>query len=938
MNIIFCRKNLKNQSIFLCSLLLTISVHLNAQTFQTTIGFPLPINEYGVSGLVSNQGNYVILGSNIKNPQGLYNDFGDIHMLWLNSTGQVLNPTKLIGQDIMETGVWFEKAIDCNGVPGYIIAANEYGAGHYNMIVTYTNLAGIPIWSLNFGSSTFDERSSCIKQDNSGNFILTGTKTNNSSGISTVLAAKINCAGVVVWFHEYIVGLTAEASSVTAMATAPNPCVGSINEYFITGNTVPPPAGNQATFILGLNATTGISSFLKFYDLGPGTDDIALCIQGICPSQLVPLGQLIVSGYSVDAFDLMNPKKVMLFSTDLFGALLWANTYDIQNSSREFSTHFQFDLHNNIILTGKAEETGISDPAETGHCLLMNLGQNGTPIFWTNVFEMGFSSHGARVEVTPKNDFFITGHSFSIPTFRQSNYDILAILSDSLGRTQNSCFHDASTIIKRTQPTVTPSNPQLIVHQDFRNTMLDFKYYQDRQFHCPADPCDSININANFNYTVNGNMASFTDISSVSSGTIISWSWDFGDSNTSNSASPVHSYTSPGIYVVCLTVSVSLNGMICRDSVCKEIIIRSMPGDRCDVVNLNASFSFTGSGNTFFFTDQSSINPNFTITSWTWNFGDGNNSSLQNPSHTYAALGNYTVCLAVTSISGMILCHDTICKTIMVPFEPNDSCLANIVKNGSFEQGAIAGDLGGGGQLNDWVRYTWSPQIINFDYCRDSFSVQMWGNQLVGEGIMQSVTIQKGGIYQVSFCGKRLNTSYPNAQARFRAHVNPTQTNDYYNCNIPNCDEIFLSPVLTPNWVQYVSSPWVATDHYDMLTITVWNNYNTLNKAFTSWLRIDDICIERIGSVATQDQNETVKALIYPNPVYGILNIQFDSPLSSPHKIYIFNPSGRLLHSFELEKGSTLSTVDMEPYSPGIYFIKSVNADRKSWIAKFIKF
>jgi hypothetical protein len=123
-----------------------------------------------------------------------------------------------------------------------------------------------------------------------------------------------------------------------------------------------------------------------------------------------------------------------------------------------------------------------------------------------------------------------------------------------------------------------------------------------------------------------------------------------------------------------------------------------------------------------------------------------------------------------------------------------------------------------------------------------------------------------------------------------------------------------------------------------MLTITVWNNYNTLNKAFTSWLRIDDICIERIGSVATQDQNETVKALIYPNPVYGILNIQFDSPLSSPHKIYIFNPSGRLLHSFELEKGSTLSTVDMEPYSPGIYFIKSVNADRKSWIAKFIKF
>jgi PKD repeat protein len=40
------------------------------------------------------------------------------------------------------------------------------------------------------------------------------------------------------------------------------------------------------------------------------------------------------------------------------------------------------------------------------------------------------------------------------------------------------------------------------------------------------------------------------------------------------------------------------------------------------------------------------------ITSWTWNFGDGNGSTLQNPDHTYAAAGTYTVALVVEGPHG----------------------------------------------------------------------------------------------------------------------------------------------------------------------------------------------------------------------------------------------------------------------------------------------
>jgi serine protease AprX len=48
------------------------------------------------------------------------------------------------------------------------------------------------------------------------------------------------------------------------------------------------------------------------------------------------------------------------------------------------------------------------------------------------------------------------------------------------------------------------------------------------------------------------------------------------------------------------------------------------------------------------FTDQSSGE----ITEWSWDFGDGGSSSLQNPSHTYLNAGSYTVSLTVTGPSG----------------------------------------------------------------------------------------------------------------------------------------------------------------------------------------------------------------------------------------------------------------------------------------------
>lgn len=62
------------------------------------------------------------------------------------------------------------------------------------------------------------------------------------------------------------------------------------------------------------------------------------------------------------------------------------------------------------------------------------------------------------------------------------------------------------------------------------------------------------------------------------------------------------------------------------------------------------------------FTDNSTSDLNM-ITNWIWNFGDGNTSTLQNPTHSYTTAGVYNVQLTITDISG---CTDVVNQNITV--------------------------------------------------------------------------------------------------------------------------------------------------------------------------------------------------------------------------------------------------------------------------------
>ncbi|KAA3661319.1 MAG: PKD domain-containing protein, partial [Calditrichaeota bacterium] len=69
------------------------------------------------------------------------------------------------------------------------------------------------------------------------------------------------------------------------------------------------------------------------------------------------------------------------------------------------------------------------------------------------------------------------------------------------------------------------------------------------------------------------------------------------------------------------------------------------------------------------FTGSNSSDSDGSITSYSWNFGDGNNATTANPSHTYSSAGNYTATLTVTDDDGAT---DNAQVTISVNSPPNE--------------------------------------------------------------------------------------------------------------------------------------------------------------------------------------------------------------------------------------------------------------------------
>ena len=196
--------------------------------------------------------------------------------------------------------------------------------------------------------------------------------------------------------------------------------------------------------------------------------------------------------------------------------------------------------------------------------------------------------------------------------------------------------------------------------REYRNGVLLSEMVRDFQFNvinCPP-PAQALIIPGNAIDACNGVNVTFPNNSDAIAN---NWWWNFGDGTTLADTSllefPTYSYPVVGTYNVTLIIN---KGTSCADTSYATV----------DVGFATAAFTHNApvcAGQTVNFVTTPNISANAGTISYNWDFGDGNTSTLQSPSHSYVTGGTYTATLIVSTTLG---CGDTIISTFTINAAP----------------------------------------------------------------------------------------------------------------------------------------------------------------------------------------------------------------------------------------------------------------------------
>ena len=298
-------------------------------------------------------------------------------------------------------------------------------------------------------------------------------------------------------------------------------------------------------------------------------------------------------------------------------------------------------------------------------------------------------------------------------------------------------------------------------------------------------------VTANFSGTPRSGAAPlsvvFTNLSTASGSAVInSYAWTFGDGGTSTSQNPSHTYSAAGTYTVTLTVQDTVLSLSDGETKTGYIVV-AVAND------VHANFTFTpASGEaplTVNFTDASTDDGAAVVNSWSWTFGDGGTSTSQNPSHSYATAGVYSITLTASDTSLGI--SDVITKgTVTVTSPPDPTVTANFTTNdartGLVPLTVRFSDLSGGPVAN-WL---WD-----------------FGDGETSTSANPSHTYRRGGVYTVSL-------TVDNGSGTADAYT----AVEYIAATVPTVREIIVGPFPTRDvqtGVGYSVTHWDGGDNAD---------------------------------------------------------------------------------------------------------------------------
>jgi gliding motility-associated-like protein len=330
----------------------------------------------------------------------------------------------------------------------------------------------------------------------------------------------------------------------------------------------------------------------------------------------------------------------------------------------------------------------------------------------------------------------------------------------------------------------------------------------------------------------------------------------------------------------------------------------------------NFNFNNVCQNETTVFTDFSL--PGFgSLNAWQWDFGDNTNSALQNPTHLYAAPGNYTVQLIATSNSG---CSDTITQTVSVYPKP----VADFTYTGSCNGAFIT------------INFTDSSYVNNG-------TINYWYYDFGGPGniVAQNPTqvFTTSGNYTVTHA---VATTQGCRDTIVKiVNVPPRPDADFtYNFNAgPNVGSIYNFVNLSSNSTSYY---WTFGDGNNSTDVNPLNTYfNNGNYYVTLYAYGAFGCVDSTTKIIVINNVTTEISTLIPNAISpngdgknDVWKLGFINLLYPDAEVYIYNRWGQEMFSSKGYNTPWDGTYNNEPVPDATYYYVIKLNDSQSQIFK----
>lgn len=446
----------------------------------------------------------------------------------------------------------------------------------------------------------------------SGDYIIVGAEYEDEDtfGLNTMIYA-----GSAYIFERNSSGIWSQVQKIVAADRSANDyfgaavsisgnyaLIGAVNEYEDSiGNNTVPGAGSAYLFERNVNGNWMQSQKIVASDRGTNNDNFG-CSSGISG------GNLIIGAWR-DAEDSLSLNPIF----DAGSAYIF-NTNFIQ-------PEIAVKANNIEIIDGDTLPSVLDETNFGKNC---NGGTISKTFVITNTGNFNLNLTG-----NPKVD--ITG-------VNASDFTIISQPTSSIG------VNDSSTFVVEFSPSTIGVKKAMI---SIVNNDSDENPYQ---FSIQAE---SDSLTANYSYIDNGSgNFSFTN---TSLGTYNQSHWAFGDGNTSIMQNANHTFTTNGNFVVVLTVNDSTLNGTCFNYFNNTINVFGV-SNPLQCTSGFVMYPDTISSNVIVVNNSTGVN-----LTYLWDFGDGDTSTLQNPTHVYATAGPYYLCLTVDDGAS---CIDMYCDSI----------------------------------------------------------------------------------------------------------------------------------------------------------------------------------------------------------------------------------------------------------------------------------